>query len=73
MIQESLRRTADFVCENPEQFQKMGTIAHYYSLSCLIGENDQMALICLYRSSSHLVVRFYRGLTQFILGADLRT
>ena len=51
MIQESLRRTADFVYENPEQFQKMGTIAHYYSLSCLKGENDQMALICLYISS----------------------
>ena len=51
MIQESLQWTTDFVYENPEQFQKMGTIAHYYSLSCLIGRDDEMALIWLYISS----------------------
>ena len=51
MTQKSLRRTANSVYENPEQFQKMNTIGYYYSLSCLIGKNDEMALIWVYISS----------------------
>ena len=51
MIQGYFRRTINFVYENPKEFEKMDTIEHHYSLSSLIGQNDERALIWLYISS----------------------
>ena len=71
MIQKSLGRTANFVYENSEQFQKMNTIVHYYSLNCLIGQNDEMAVYWFMTSDSTILSEI--DSISFLLRADLPT